>query len=90
MLPPQLLPLCSQLGPFLARSLAIYAEVTPKTTKALRDATGAGMTDCKTVLLEVNGDMEAATSPSIRREFEKVKSGKYAEEGKTRNVREVR
>lgn len=35
-------------------------EVTPKTIKALRDATGAGMMDCKAALLEADGDQEAA------------------------------
>ena len=34
--------------------------VTPKTIKALRDATGAGMMDCKKALLECDGDQEAA------------------------------
>lgn len=35
-------------------------EVTPKTIKALRDATGAGMMDCKAALLETDGDQDAA------------------------------
>ncbi|KAG7363765.1 elongation factor Ts [Nitzschia inconspicua] len=34
--------------------------VTPKTIKALRDATGAGMMDAKKALLESNGDPELA------------------------------
>ena len=42
-------------------SLQLFGEVTPKTIKQLRDATGAGMMDCKKALLEVDGDMEAAT-----------------------------
>jgi elongation factor Ts len=43
------------------RSSSLYAEVTPKIIKELRDATGAGMMDCKKALLECDGDMEAAT-----------------------------
>jgi elongation factor Ts len=49
---------------FVARrssSSLLYAEVTPKIIKELRDATGAGMMDCKKALLEADGDMEAAT-----------------------------
>jgi elongation factor Ts len=36
------------------------AEITAKMVKDLRDATGAGMMDCKKALTETNGDMEAA------------------------------
>jgi len=36
------------------------AEVTAKDVKALRDATGAGMMDCKKALAESGGDLEAA------------------------------
>jgi len=36
------------------------AEITAKLVKDLRDATGAGMMDCKKALTETNGDMEAA------------------------------
>ena len=35
--------------------------ITAKVVKALRDATGAGMMDAKTALIECDGDMEAAT-----------------------------
>ena len=41
-------------------ALFMGGEVTPKTIKALRDATGAGMMDCKAALLESDGDQEAA------------------------------
>lgn len=48
---------------FVSRGLShLFAEpVTPKIIKELRDATGAGMMDCKKALLESDGDMEAAT-----------------------------
>ena len=35
---------------------------SPKDIKALRDATGAGMMDCKKALEEAGGDIEAATT----------------------------
>ena len=41
-------------------ALFMGGEVTPKTIKQLRDATGAGMMDCKAALLETDGDQEAA------------------------------
>ncbi len=37
------------------------AEVTAKLVKELREATGAGMMDCKKALVETEGDMEKAT-----------------------------
>ena len=36
------------------------AQITAQDVKALRDATGAGMMDCKKALAEANGDIEAA------------------------------
>ncbi|VEU40884.1 unnamed protein product [Pseudo-nitzschia multistriata] len=39
---------------------AAGGEITPKTIKALRDLTGAGMMDCKKALTESGGDQEAA------------------------------
>ncbi|HVF53184.1 MAG TPA: translation elongation factor Ts [Actinomycetota bacterium] len=36
------------------------ADINAKDVKALRDATGAGMMDCKKALAEANGDLEAA------------------------------
>jgi elongation factor Ts len=36
------------------------AEISAKDVKALREATGAGMMDCKQALQETNGDLEAA------------------------------
>ena len=35
--------------------------ISAKDVKALRDATGAGMMDCKGALVENDGDMEKAT-----------------------------
>jgi elongation factor Ts len=40
----------------------IRAEIDAKTVKSLRDATGAGMMDCKKALKECNGDIEEATA----------------------------
>jgi elongation factor Ts len=37
------------------------AEVTAEMVKALREATGAGMMDCKRALVEADGDMEKAS-----------------------------
>ena len=36
------------------------AEISAKDVKALRDATGAGMMDCKAALAEANGDLDGA------------------------------
>src|ERR671915_444636 len=36
------------------------AEISARDVKALRDATGAGMMDCKQALAEANGDLEVA------------------------------
>ncbi|MFM7508300.1 MAG: elongation factor Ts, partial [Actinomycetota bacterium] len=36
------------------------AAFTAQDVKALRDATGAGMMDCKSALTEADGDMEQA------------------------------
>jgi len=43
-----------------AEAPAAAGAVTPKTIKALRDLTGAGMMDCKKALTESGGDQEAA------------------------------
>jgi elongation factor Ts len=37
-------------------------EITAAMVKKLRDATGAGMMECKAALTEANGDLEAATT----------------------------
>mmetsp|Transcript_18928 Transcript_18928/g.24352 ORF Transcript_18928/g.24352 Transcript_18928/m.24352 type:complete len:333 (-) Transcript_18928:293-1291(-) len=63
---------------------ALFAEVTPKTIKELRDATGAGMMDCKRALLEVDGDMEAAAEGLRKKGLAKAdkKASRVAAEGK--------
>lgn len=35
-------------------------EITASAVKQLRDITGAGMMDCKSALIEANGDFEGA------------------------------
>ena len=37
-------------------------EITAAMVKKLRDATGAGMMECKAALTEANGDIDAATT----------------------------
>lgn len=58
--------------------------VTPKTIKALRDATGAGMMDCKKALLECDGDQEAAADFLRKKGLAKAdkKAARVAAEGK--------
>ena len=72
---------------FVARSsteLFMGGEVTPKTIKQLRDATGAGMMDCKKALLEVDGDQEAAADYLRKKGLAKAdkKAARVAAEGK--------
>jgi elongation factor Ts len=43
------------------RKATDMAEISARDVKALRDATGAGMMDCKKALTEAGGDLEAAT-----------------------------
>mmetsp|Transcript_13018 Transcript_13018/g.24432 ORF Transcript_13018/g.24432 Transcript_13018/m.24432 type:complete len:834 (-) Transcript_13018:177-2678(-) len=58
--------------------------VTPKTIKELRDATGAGMMDCKKALLECDGDQEAAAEFLRKKGLAKAdkKASRVAAEGK--------
>ena len=58
--------------------------VTPKTIKELRDATGAGMMDCKKALLETDGDQEAAAEYLRKKGLAKAdkKASRVAAEGK--------
>lgn len=60
------------------------AEVTPKTIKQLRDATGAGMMDCKKALLEADGDQDAAAESLRAKGLAKAdkKASRIAAEGK--------
>jgi elongation factor Ts len=43
------------------RKASEMTEISARAVKALRDATGAGMMDCKKALTEADGDLEAAT-----------------------------
>mmetsp|Transcript_23249 Transcript_23249/g.75948 ORF Transcript_23249/g.75948 Transcript_23249/m.75948 type:complete len:243 (-) Transcript_23249:377-1105(-) len=68
----------SRSGPVVA-AVAVDA----KTVKTLRDATGAGMMDCKKALIESEGDMDAATE-SLRKKglaSAEKKSGRATKEG---------
>lgn len=59
-------------------------EITPKTIKQLRDATGAGMMDCKKALTESNGDQEAAAEFLRKKGLAQAdkKASRVAAEGK--------
>eukprot|EP00522_Entomoneis_paludosa_P006828 CAMPEP_0172439842 /NCGR_PEP_ID=MMETSP1065-20121228/700_1 /TAXON_ID=265537 /ORGANISM="Amphiprora paludosa, Strain CCMP125" /LENGTH=324 /DNA_ID=CAMNT_0013188591 /DNA_START=80 /DNA_END=1054 /DNA_ORIENTATION=- len=71
-------------SPSFVTSTALFGEVTPKTIKALRDATGAGMMDCKKALLETEGDAEAAADFLRKKGLAKAdkKASRVAAEGK--------
>merc|ERR1712157_175885 len=58
--------------------------ITPKTIKALRDLTGAGMMDCKKALIECDGDQEAAIDYLRTKGLAKAdkKAARIAAEGK--------
>jgi elongation factor Ts len=58
-------------------------EIPAKLVKALRDATGAGMMECKAALQEANGDIEAATLILRKRGLAQAarKSGRATSEG---------
>jgi elongation factor Ts len=49
------------VAPARARVVVAAGAVDAKTVKKLRDATGAGMMDCKKALVDNDGDMQAAT-----------------------------
>lgn len=59
------------------------AEITAQMVKDLRDATSAGMMDCKKALSETNGDMEAAIDWLRKKGLSAAakKSGRVAAEG---------
>ena len=54
-------------------------EITAAQVKALRDATGAGMMDCRNALREAGGDLEQATK--LLREAGKAGVGRSATQG---------
>ena len=59
------------------------ANITAQMVKELRDATGAGMMDCKGALAETDGDMEAAVDWLRKKGLSKAakKAGRIAAEG---------
>ena len=59
-------------------------EITPKTIKELREATGAGMMDCKKALIEAEGDQDAAAEILRKKGLGKAdkKASRVAAEGK--------
>ena len=59
------------------------AEISAAQVKALRDATGAGMMECKAALQEANGDLDAATLSLRKRGLAQAakKSGRATSEG---------
>jgi elongation factor Ts len=59
------------------------ANISAQMVKQLRDATGAGMMDCKNALTESNGDMEAAIDWLRKKGLSKAakKAGRIAAEG---------
>ena len=65
-------------------SKLFMGDVTPKTIKELRDATGAGMMDCKKALLETEGDQDAAAEYLRKKGLAKAdkKASRVAAEGK--------
>ena len=58
-------------------------EITAAMVKKLRDATGAGMMECKAALTEAKGDLEAATTLLRKRGFAHAakKAGRSTSEG---------
>ena len=58
-------------------------DITAAMVKKLRDATGAGMMECKAALTEANGDMEAATTILRKRGLAQAtkKAGRSTNEG---------
>ncbi|GIU96428.1 MAG: elongation factor Ts [Actinomycetota bacterium] len=60
------------------------AEVTAAMVKALREATGAGMMDCKRALLEADGDVERATEILRERGLASAakRAGRSADQGR--------
>jgi translation elongation factor EF-Ts len=59
------------------------AEITAEMVKLLREATNAGVLDCKKALTETNGDFEAAVESCARR------AGDGGQKGQPRRQRRV-
>ncbi|KAL7471330.1 hypothetical protein ACHAXS_011811 [Conticribra weissflogii] len=70
--------------PFTRRSTSLKMAVTTAQIKELREATGAGMMDCKKVLTEFDGDVEAAAEELRKKGLAKAdkKASRVAAEGK--------
>jgi len=60
------------------------AEISASLVKELRDATGAGMMDCKRALVETGGDLEAART--LLREKGMAAAGKRADRATTEGL----
>mmetsp|Transcript_25342 Transcript_25342/g.38419 ORF Transcript_25342/g.38419 Transcript_25342/m.38419 type:complete len:324 (-) Transcript_25342:164-1135(-) len=73
-----------QHAPFLAQRTGTALSVTTAEIKELRDATGAGMMDCKKALIESEGDIDAATEYLRKKGLAKAdkKASRVAAEGK--------
>merc|ERR1719183_467746 len=71
-------------GHFIARQSSSLAAVSVAQIKELREATGAGMMDCKKVLTEFDGDIEAAAEELRKKGLAKAdkKASRVAAEGK--------
>lgn len=69
--------------PFTRQSTSLFA-VTTAQIKELREVTGAGMMDCKKVLTEFDGDVEAAAEELRKKGLAKAdkKASRVAAEGK--------
>ena len=65
------------------REGAVMAEITAEMVKVLRDATGAGMMDCKRALIESDGDTERATEILREKGLASVakRAGRSADQG---------
>ena len=76
-------PVCVLPTEILACRVAAAAAVDAKTVKSLRDATGAGMMDCKKALVENEGNMEAAMEYLRKKGMATAdkKAGRQAKEG---------
>jgi len=59
------------------------ADISAATVKQLRDATGAGMMECKAALIEANGDLQEATTILRKRGLAQAtkKAGRSTNEG---------
>jgi elongation factor Ts len=70
--------------PVAAAEAPAGGEITPKTIKALRDLTGAGMMNCKKALIEADGDQEIAAENLRKKGLSTAdkKASRIASEGK--------